>query len=59
MVVEKGSDGAAMLHALRVSRQDFLAWGTEHRSDVPWRFAANERREELLKIRFLVHYQSR
>lgn len=51
--LENGSDDADVLDALRVSREDFLAYHAEHAPYEAWGFAANERREELMKTRFV------
>lgn len=54
---EPGSKAAEILHALRVSRQDLRAYEVRHDPGEPWGFQANERREELMKTRFLDHYR--
>lgn len=48
---------AQLLHAIRVSREDHVAYQIKHEPGDPWGFLANERREELMKTRFIEHYR--
>ncbi len=52
-----GSPAAEVLSALTISRDDFRAYATKHERGDPWGFLANQRREELMKSRFLEHYR--
>lgn len=54
---ESGTRAAEILHALRVSREDLMAYETAHEPGDPWGYVANERREELMKTRFLACYR--
>ena len=57
LAFEPGTRGAEMLHALRVSREDWLAWQADRAPGEPWGLQANARREQLMKSRFLARYR--